>query len=132
MAQLVEGGFEGFAGSVVPDEDGVYRVEITARSKGKDGALIGTAATSFVAGPVNYEAKDAALNRELLTRVAVDTGGQYYELGSISDMVEDLTHTESASSQRTAYDLWDMPINFLLVVLLASAEWFIRKRKGLA
>lgn len=132
MAQLVEGGFEGYSGTVVPDEDGVYRLEVTARRKGKDGALLGSAATSFVAGPVNYEAKEAALNRELLTRVAVDTGGQYYELDRINNMVEDLTHTESASSQRTAYDLWDMPINFLLAVLLASTEWFIRKRKGLA
>jgi hypothetical protein len=30
------------------------------------------------------------------------------------------------------YDLWDMPINFMLLVGLAAGEWFIRKRKGLA
>lgn len=132
MKQTVEGGFEGYSGAIVPDEDGVYRVEVNARRKGKDGALLGSSQTSFVTGPVNHEARDAALNRELLTRVAVDTGGKYYELGKINDMIEELTHTESASSQRTAYHLWDMPINFLLAVLLASAEWFIRKRKGLA
>jgi hypothetical protein len=132
MNQLIEGGFEGYGGTIVPDEDGVYKVEVNARRKGKDGALLGSAQTSFVTGLVNHEARNAALNRELLTRVAVDTGGKYYELSKVNDMIEELTHTESASSQRTAYDLWDMPINFLLAVLLASAEWFIRKRKGLA
>jgi hypothetical protein len=33
---------------------------------------------------------------------------------------------------RETRDLWDMPINFLLLVALAAAEWFVRKRKGLA
>jgi len=43
-----------------------------------------------------------------------------------------MSHTENASSVRETKDLWDMPINFLLLVGLASAEWFLRKRKGLA
>jgi hypothetical protein len=29
-------------------------------------------------------------------------------------------------------DLWDMPVNFLLLVGLLSGEWFLRKRHGLA
>jgi hypothetical protein len=29
-------------------------------------------------------------------------------------------------------DLWDMPINFLLLIALVSAEWGYRKMRGLA
>jgi hypothetical protein len=29
-------------------------------------------------------------------------------------------------------DLWDMPVNFLLLVALLSAEWAYRKVRGLA
>ena len=47
-------------------------------------------------------------------------------------MIEDLTHTDGAGSVRETKELWDMPINFLLVIALAGGEWFIRKRKGLA
>ena len=49
-----------------------------------------------------------------------------------SNLVEDLTHVESNNSVKVSYDLWDMPFNFLMAVALAAAEWFIRKRKGLA
>jgi hypothetical protein len=133
LRPVVESGFEGYGGQFVPDEEGLYRVEVNAK-RGKPSSLVqlGTAQASFLVGQMNYEARNAALNRELLARAALDTGGKYYTLSETGNLVEDLTHTESSASQRTAYDLWDMPINFLLVIALASAEWLIRKRKGLA
>jgi hypothetical protein len=39
---------------------------------------------------------------------------------------------EGKNSEKVSKDLWDMPINFMLLVAFASAEWFLRKRKGLA
>ncbi|HWP41916.1 MAG TPA: glutamine amidotransferase [Blastocatellia bacterium] len=131
MRQVLEGGFEGYEATVVPDEDGLYRFEVSAR-RGRDGAALGTARSSFVSGPLNREAYDAAQNRELLRRIAAETGGQYYAAADATNLIEDLTHTEGPSSIRVSYDLWDMPVNFLLVVGLAAGEWFIRKRKGLA
>ncbi|HST21932.1 MAG TPA: hypothetical protein VLR90_12485, partial [Blastocatellia bacterium] len=71
-------------------------------------------------------------NRELLKRISADTGGQYYQLPRADDLIEDLTHSEGAGTIRETKDLWDMPINFLLMIALAAGEWFIRKRKGLA
>ena len=64
---------------------------------------------------MNREARDAAQNRELLKRIATDTGGQYYISSKAEDLIEDLTHTNGAGSVRETRDLWDMPINFLLV-----------------
>jgi uncharacterized membrane protein len=133
MKQAVEGGFEGYACAFRPEEDGLYRVEVNARRPGsKPGATLAPAETSFIAGPLNREARGAAQNRELLKRIASETGGGYYTPAQVNKLIDDLTHTESASSIRVSYDLWDMPINFLLVVGLAAGEWFIRKRKGLA
>lgn len=129
-----EGGFEGYAAAFRPDEAGTYRVEVTARAMGdsKQALALRPAQTSFIVGPLNREARDAAQNRELLTRIAADTGGHYYEFEKAQDLIEDLTHTEGAGAIRETKDLWDMPINFLLVIGLAAGEWFIRKRKGLA
>ena len=133
LKQTVEGGFEGYAAGFRPDEDGLYRVEVTARRAGsKQGAPLESAQTSFIVGPLNREARDAAQNRELLKRIASETGGGYYTTAQVDKLMDDITHTENASSIRVSYDLWDMPINFLLVVGLAAGEWFIRKRKGLA
>lgn len=133
MKQSVEGGFEGYAGTFRPEEDGLYRVEVTARRTGsKQGALLVPAQTSFIVGPLNREAREAAQNRELLKRIASETGGGYYTAAQTDKLIDDITHKEGAGSIRVPYDLWDMPINFLLIVGLAAGEWFIRKRKGLA
>lgn len=133
LRPIVEGGFEGYGGQFVPDEEGLYKVEVEARrGKSSNVVQLGSAQTNFLVGQMNYEARNPALNRELLARAALDTGGKYYTLKETANLVEDLTHTENAASQRVAYDLWDMPINFLLAIALASAEWLIRKRKGLA
>jgi len=133
MKQTIEGGFEGYACAFRPEEDGLYRVEVNARrANSKLGATLAPAETSFIVGPLNREAHNAAQNRELLNRIASETGGGYYTPAQVNKLMDDLTHEESASSMRVPYDLWDMPINFLLIVGLAAGEWFIRKRKGLA
>jgi uncharacterized membrane protein len=130
LRPATEGGFEGYMGMLAADEDGLHKVEVTTR---RDGAgAPGFAEASFLVGPLNREAHDAAQNRELLKRIAAETGGRYYSAGNAADMVEDLTHTEGPGSMRTPLELWDMPINFFLLVGLAAAEWFVRKRKGLA
>lgn len=130
LKPAIEGGFEGYLGTLAADEDGLHRIEVTSRRDAAGGS--GVAQASFLVGPLNREAYDAAQNSELLKRIATETGGRYYTAGSAVDLVEDLTHTEGPGSMRTALDLWDMPINFLLLVALAAAEWFVRKRKGLA
>jgi hypothetical protein len=134
LKQTVEGGFEGYAAAFRPEEDGLYRVEITAKRPGSKtvGAALAPGHASFLVGPVNREAWNAAQNRELLERVASETGGKYYTIDRADRLIEDITHREGAGSIRETKDLWDMPINFLLVLGLASGEWFIRKRKGLA
>lgn len=127
-----EDGFDGYAGALTGDEDGLYKVEVTAKRGDKTAALLGTAQSSFLVGALNREAYEAAQNRELLRRVAADTGGNYYTLSQTDNLLEDIKHIESNNSVKVTYDLWDMPINFLLAVALAAAEWFIRKRRGLA
>lgn len=112
-----------------PDEKGLYKIELTAR---KAGATLGTANSSFLVTELNREFHDAAQNVELLKRIAAETGGKYFPLNKANDLLEELNYLEGKNSERVSLDLWDMPINFLLLLGLASAEWFLRKRKGLA
>jgi uncharacterized membrane protein len=131
LAPLVEGGFEGYVGTLIPDEEGMFKVDVSAK-RGKSTTQLGSGQASFLVGPVNREARGAAQNRELLKQIAAETGGQYYTPAHANNLIEDLTHSEGDGSVRMTYDLWDMPINFMLLVGLAAGEWFIRKRKGLA
>lgn len=118
-----------YRGEFTPDEMGLYRVELTAR---KAGASLGSSQSSFLVTELNREFHDAAQNVELLKRVAAETGGKYYPLKKAGDLIEEITYLEGNNSERVTKELWDMPINFMLLVGLVSAEWFLRKRKGLA
>lgn len=112
-----------------PDEQGLYKVEMTAR---RAGAVLGAAQSSFLVTDRTREFHDARQNVELLKRVAAETGGKYYPLAKANALLDEITLLEGKNSERVSKDLWDMPINFMLLIGLASAEWFLRKRKGLA
>jgi len=118
-----------FTGEFTPDEVGMHRVELSAT---KGATTLGAAQSSFLVNEMNRESHDAAQNVELLKRVAAETGGKYYTLAEAGTLIDDLTYRQSDNSERVTKELWDMPINFLLLVGLASAEWFLRKREGLA
>jgi hypothetical protein len=118
-----------YVGEFKPDELGRHRLELTA-----NGASIGTASaqSEFLVAELNREFYDAALNEELLKRIAAETGGKYYTLDEVGALVDDLTYRKTDNSRPVTKDLWDMPVNFLLLVGLLSGEWFLRKRHGLA
>ncbi|HKV38340.1 MAG TPA: glutamine amidotransferase [Blastocatellia bacterium] len=124
---------EGYTGTFTPVEDGRFEIEISAVKHGDQKQLIlPTAQTSFLVGELNREAYGAAQNQGLLKRIASETGGAYYTADAASTLAEDISHSGAGDSTLTTFDLWDMPINFLLISTLASVEWFFRKRKGLA
>jgi uncharacterized membrane protein len=112
-----------------PDENGLYKIEMTAR---RGGATLGAAQSTFLITDRTREFHDAAQNVELLKRAAAETGGKYFPLNDAKDLLDEITLLEGKNSERVSKDLWDMPINFILLVGLAGAEWFLRKRKGLA
>ena len=126
--------FDGYGASVPASEQGVYKIEVTAQGQRgtKTELSATTSAAEFLVGQTNREAFGSAQNRDLLKRISAETGGGYYSIDTANNLVDDISHTENGNSVRETKDLWDMPINFLLLVGLASAEWFIRKRNALA
>lgn len=118
-----------YVGDFKSDELGRHRIELTA-----GGSSIGEAAaqSEFLVAELNREFYDASLNEELLKRIAAETGGKYYTLEEAGALVDDLTYRQTDNSRPVTKDLWDMPVNFLLLVGLLSGEWFLRKRHGLA
>jgi hypothetical protein len=118
-----------YVGEFRSDELGRHRVELSA-----SGPTVGEVAaqSEFLVAELNREFYDAALNDSLLRRIAAETGGKYYTLEEAGALVADLTYRQTDNSRPVTKDLWDMPVNFLLLVGLLSGEWFLRKRHGLA
>ena len=85
----------------------------------------------FEVKPSYVEFSDAALNVPLLTTLANMSGGKYYPIEEADQLVNQISLVESATSQITDVDIWDVPLIFGLILLLLGLEWFFRKRAGL-
>ena len=118
-----------YTGRYLPVDKGAYTIAAVARAGNDslhsvDGALL--------ADDQGADVEQAELRTALLRQVSNETGGRYYPLAQSARLADDVNYTESGVTQKDAHDLWDMPIVFLLLVTLLGAEWFYRRRRGLA
>ena len=118
-----------YTGRYVPTERGAFAVSASARFGGDS---LRSVSGALLADDQGADVEQAELRTGLLRQVASETGGNYYPLSQASRLADDVNYTESGVTQRDAHDLWDMPIVFLLLVTLLGAEWFYRRRRGLA
>ena len=65
-------------------------------------------------------------NRALLERIAAATGGSYFGVGDVGRLPEAVSFSEAGSVERQVLDLWNMPIVFLVLLLLKGGEWLLR------
>jgi uncharacterized membrane protein len=70
-------------------------------------------------------------NRDLLERLATQTGGRYWQPAETSRLAADIPYSEAGISSRQIKELWNMPIVFLLILLLRCSEWLLRRRWGI-
>ena len=69
-------------------------------------------------------------NRDLLEKLATETGGRYWTPQDVSKLPGEISYSEAGINVRDTKELWNMPIVFLLLLLLPSAEWLLRRRWG--
>jgi uncharacterized membrane protein len=109
---------------LTPGNEGVYEVTVEALLGGE---LIGQDQRSYLVRHQPMEYYDATLKRDFLEQLAT----VYYTPAEASDVSMNLqTRRTSTSVYRAAY-LWDMPLLFILSVLLLCGEWLYRRRQGL-
>jgi uncharacterized membrane protein len=111
-----------------PSELGDYEIELIAE---REGAELGTDRAYLHAAPSDDEYFDAARHTSLLQRVAEETDGQFYTPETVGTLPEDITISGAGVTLIEEHDLWDMPVIFLLLLLLMGAEWGFRRVRGL-
>ncbi|MGH9680163.1 MAG: glutamine amidotransferase, partial [Candidatus Acidiferrales bacterium] len=106
---------------------GTYLTEVIA-TRGKD--ELGRDVLNFARMDGVAENFHAGQNRELLEKLSSETGGRYWRPQDISRLPSEISYSEAGITVRDTKELWDMPIVFLLLLGLASAEWLLRRRWG--
>jgi hypothetical protein len=71
-----------------------------------------------------------AQDRELLEKLAEQTGGRYYKGADARKLPAEISYSEAGITTRENRDLWDMPVIFLLALLLRGSEWLLRRKWG--
>jgi hypothetical protein len=69
-------------------------------------------------------------NRDLLEKLSEATGGHYYDLGDAKKLTNEISYSDAGITAHEMLDLWDMPIVFLLALLLRGGEWLLRRKWG--
>jgi hypothetical protein len=65
-------------------------------------------------------------NRPLLERLAQLTGGSYFGLDDLGALPEQIRFSQAGIVETQVLPLWNMPFNFLLLMLLKAGEWVLR------
>jgi hypothetical protein len=48
----------------------------------------------------------------------------------VGKLVDQISYSEAGITSRETKDLWDMPIVFLLALMIRSGEWLLRRKWG--
>jgi len=116
-----------YTGDYSADKTGAYVVEVVAH----DGKLeVGRDTLTFRREDGVAENFNAAQNKELLARLAADTGGNYYTASNAKRLGDEISISEAGISGHDSLDIWDMPVLFMLLILIRGAEWLLRRKWG--
>ncbi len=70
-------------------------------------------------------------NRDLLEHLATQTGGRYWKPADLGKLAGAIPYSEAGVTTRETKDLWDLPLVFLVLVLLRFSEWWLRRKWGI-
>ncbi len=114
----------------LPSGDYSFTAEATLNNN-----VLGTDDGRFSIGEISIEYLNLKMNEPLLKKIAEITVGKFYYADNVSSIVDDIRSnrffTERSIKKRDDIIIWNLPYLLILVVLLLSAEWFIRKRSGM-
>jgi len=117
--------YEGKLG-ILPDGD--YRYRAVAR-EGEVAA--GADSGKFTVEPFRLEYQRTTADRQLLYKVARASGGALVPADSLGELAQSLQFADRVVTNKKDVALWQRWPLLLLLVLTLSAEWYLRKRKGM-
>jgi hypothetical protein len=109
------------------DQAGSYLTEVTAARANEE---LGRDVLTFARMDGVAENFHTEQNRELLEKLSSQTGGRYWKPQELSKLPSEISYSEAGITVRDRKDLWNMPVIFLLILVLRSSEWLLRRKWG--
>ena len=112
-----------YEASFAPNQTGLYSIEAISRV----GESLVSATTTAVRYDEGQEIFNVRQNRSLLERISLLTGGQYWSPEQWDEIPEAISNSTAGITEQQISYLWDAPFFFLLLILLKTAEWLLRR-----
>lgn len=113
----------------VPRQAGAYRAEV--KAAGTDGSEVGATEAGWSSEPAADEFRVLKPDRDLLARIAKVTGGETVDAANLASFVASLPTRHAEITEPYIRPLWHTPWVFLLAIACLTAEWGLRRWKGL-
>jgi hypothetical protein len=110
------------------EKAGPYVVEIIARRAEQD---LGHDVFNFRREDGVAENFGLEQNRELLEKLSSETGGKYYKSTDANRLLDEISFSDAGITVRENFELWNMPVVFLLILALCATEWLLRRKWGI-
>jgi uncharacterized membrane protein len=113
---------------------GAYLTEVTAqRADANTGTVkeLGRDVITFQRMDGVAENFHTEQNRDLLERLATQTGGQYWKPADLGKLAGSIPFSEAGVTMRETKDLWNLPLVFFVLLLLRFSEWWLRRKWGI-
>jgi uncharacterized membrane protein len=114
-----------FVASLNPPQSGTWYFEALAERNGEPVA-VSRSSILYESGQAEYFGFRS--NTGLLQRLSEATGGQYFTATDLTGLADLLRYSSSGITETEYRSVWDAPIVFLLLLMLKSGEWLLRRR----
>ncbi|HKD44167.1 MAG TPA: hypothetical protein VKD24_00805, partial [Candidatus Angelobacter sp.] len=119
-----------YQGEWTAEKPGAYLAEVSADTADSQPQELGRDQVTFQRENGVAEDFHTEQNRHLLEHLASETGGRYWNPSDLKNLPRDISYSEAGISVRTIKELWNMPIFFLVLLGLPTAEWLLRRKWG--
>ncbi|HXG46715.1 MAG TPA: hypothetical protein VNO52_03755 [Methylomirabilota bacterium] len=114
----------------LPDQPGLYRAEFVAGAPGHYRFMVENdpeTPLEFNVAEPRFEFGETAMNETLLRDLATASGGAFFREEDLARLPDTISARTERVQSPLEVELWCSPLYFLLVVMVAGAEWTLRK-----
>ncbi len=114
----------------IPRQTGGYAVEASVTDM--NGLTVGSAEAGWSSDPASEEFRSLNPDRELMERIARQTGGQVVERDNLLAFVKTLPTRQVPVTEEITSPMWHTAWLFAIAIGCFVAEWGVRRTRGLA
>ena len=118
----------------VPEQQGMFRGEFVALTPGAYQFAVANDPKTIIEFSVKepkFELGETAMNEPLLREMAGASGGEFFREEGLDKLADVIGEKPERVRSTIETELWSSPFYFMLMIVVITAEWIVRKRAQL-